>query len=110
MGIDKDQKKFRLPRKIKDKIPKGVYCYSILNIDLNQHKGFKVKPCSFYDTVQVKEQAEHFSQYNDEDDDGSGSGSEDFVSEFGESFVGWCKLEKTEIDDQCKLCGIKDGF
>jgi hypothetical protein len=35
---------------------------------------------------------------------------DEHVEEYGEKQEGWCKLVKTDIDDQCKSCGLKYGF
>ena len=72
--------KFRIPRKQKKKIPKGIlYCYTPIKYDIE--KGiYHVKPCPFY------------GYKHDEEFD---------------YMMGWCKLVKTEVEDQCKSCGSR---
>lgn len=70
----------KVPRKLKKKIPKGMYCYSF-------------KTCVFYDNIKIKDKR---IETKDEID-----------LEFPNEYIGFCKLVKCEIDDQCKSCGIK---
>ncbi len=88
-------KKQRIPRKLKKQIPKGVYCYTHISIDpitFNQ----KIKSCPFYKCVKRSGKPE---DKQDEID-----------KEYPDEWIGWCKLDKWEIDDQCKSCGIKHCY
>lgn len=45
------QKKYRLPRKIKKQIPKGMYCYTSLGEIWNKdgkYEGIRIKRCPMY--------------------------------------------------------------
>lgn len=84
-------KKFRLPRKVKKKIPKGRYCYKPLYLD--KKLTFHIKSCEFFKYIKCKDKPK---ELHDEID-----------AEYPEERIGWCKLFKCEIDDQCKSCGIK---
>ena len=87
--------KRRIPRKLKKKIPKGLYCYQLVSFDRNTCKS-KIKPCVFYTSIKCKEKPIHLQNEID--------------LEFPEEYIGWCKLIKYEIDDQCKSCGIRRKF
>ncbi len=80
----------KVPRKLKKKIPKGVYCYSLINC--TEFKS-TIKTCVFYDNIKIKDKP---IETQDEID-----------LEFPNEYIGFCKLVKCEIDDQCKYCGIK---
>lgn len=89
----------RIPRKSKKKIPIGVYCYTPTN-GFKQLKdgryGYTIKQCPFYDNIKSKEKPEKLQDEVDK--------------EFPEERLGWCKLVKLEVDDQCKSCGLKYGI
>lgn len=96
----KDPNKWRVPRKLKKQIPSNThYCYTptsgwkILN---NGRQGYTIKPCPFYTWKKFKDMKPQPDWMDEE-----------FISEFGESEHGWCKLIKYEIEDQCKSCGLK---
>ncbi len=82
--------KFRLPRKIKKQIPKGHYCYKHIRFS-----GFVqlIKSCHFYGNILIKDKPEHLKDEIDK--------------EFPDEIIGWCKLFKCDVDDQCKSCSIK---
>ena len=89
----------RIPRKLKKKIPTDtVYCYiptsGFKKLDSGQY-GYTIKLCPFYTDIKCKDKPE--SKQNEID------------KEYPEEVVGWCKLVKCEIDDQCKSCGLKFG-
>ena len=94
--------KYRIPRKQKKQIPKGMYCYKATS-GWKRFKdgtyGFEVKTCPFYTDVKYKDMKPQ-PMWMDEE----------FLEEFGENKHGWCKLVKTDIEDQCKSCGLKRGF
>lgn len=73
----------RIPRKIKKQIPVGLYCYTGIKFDMNTGI-YHVKPCGSYSSVPDKE--------------------------YPDSHIGWCKILKVEIDDQCKSCNSRIGF
>lgn len=103
----KDQNRWRVPRKLKKQIPKDtVYCYT-----LNGKRGEKwseeyqafvpwygVNYCPFATNIKVKDM-NPLPDWVDEE----------YLGEYGESAVNWCKLVKCEIDDQCKSCGLRYG-
>lgn len=86
------EKKYRIPRKLKKKIPKGHYCYKPLGYNIDGFT-YNIKPCEFYTSIKMKNKPE-----NQQDE---------ITKEYPEEFVGWCKLIKYEVDDQCKSCGFK---
>jgi hypothetical protein len=89
------EKKYRIPRKIKKKIPVGHYCYTI-DYDRNKIEpidGYWVKTCPFFKHIKLKDKP-----LNKQDD---------IDLEYPEEFCGWCTLEKWEVDDQCKCCGSR---
>lgn len=94
----------RIPRKLKKKIPQGVYCYvftgEVYQKWNKEHSIFlpvyKTKPCYFYSNIKCSDKPE---QLQDEVD-----------KEFPDEYIGWCKLNKHEIDDQCKSCGLKCAY
>lgn len=87
--------KYRLPRKLKKQIPLGLYCYRGLRFDLNTGI-YYIKPCPFYTRIKLKDKP--IDQQDEVD------------KEFPEEYIGWCKLIKCEIDDQCKSCGWRKGY
>ena len=73
----------RIPRKKKKKIPKGLYCYTPLEVLRNgdgSYRGYRIKPCVFYDKP---------------------------IDRGG--VFGSCKLLGCEVMDQCKECGLNYG-
>ena len=60
--------------------------------------GYTIKTCPFYSWRKIKD-LKPLPWYLNSND----------LGEFGEDTVGWCKLIKGEIDDQCKNCGLKYG-
>ena len=85
----------RIPRKLKKKIPEGMYCYKGIRMDMKTGI-YHIKPCPLYKSIQTKDKP---IEKQDEID-----------REYPEHWIGWCKLLQCEIDDQCKSCGIKRGF
>ena len=85
----------RIPRKLKKKmikaIPDGMYCYKGISFDINTGI-YLIKCCPFYISIQCKNKP--IEKQGEID------------LEYPEEWVGWCKLLKYEIDDQCKSCGI----
>lgn len=74
-------KKYRVPRKKKKKIPSNTfYCYKY-DVDRNEKdpisNGFWIKTCCFYKNK--------------------------------DGLIGYCKLLKDEIEDQVKICDQKEG-
>lgn len=96
----KDPDFFRIPRKLKKKIPKNTfYCYTPTSgfKELKNGKyGYAIKLCPFYTWMKYKDMYP-LPDWVDKE----------FLDEFSESCNGWCKLGKCEIDDQCKSCGLK---
>jgi hypothetical protein len=82
----------RLPRKLKKQIPYGVYCYKGVKFDTDTGV-YHIKPCIFYDRIKNIEKP--IDQQGELD------------AEYPNELIGWCKLLKCEIDDQCKSCSIK---
>ena len=87
--------KKRIPRKLKKKIPIGQYCYKGIKFDLKTGV-YHIKPCVFYGYIKIGDMPveEHMK---------------DWKEEFKDEMVGWCKLIKSEINDQCKSCGERYG-
>jgi len=91
---------WRVPRKLKKQVPKNTpYCY----IPTSKYKpfkdgmyGFSIKVCPFYTWMKFNDMSPKPSWVDQE-----------FLDEFGKSEHGWCKLVKSEIEDQCKSCGLK---
>ena len=88
--------KYKIPRKLKKQIPGYLYCYSGLKYDYKTGV-YHIKPCPFYGHIKIKDIPKENQQVDEED----------YIKEFGEYVVGYCKLIKYEIDDQCKSCGLK---
>lgn len=82
--------KYRAPRKIKKKIPKGRYCYLGIKYE---NSILYTKECSYYKYIQAKNKPKEFQDEIDR--------------EYPEAKIGWCEFLKCEIDDQCKSCAIK---
>lgn len=93
-------KKYRVPRKLKKKIPKGVYCYvfngktsKIWNEEIKQYTtAFHIKLCPFYFKNSLgygdcKYLTKKHGTLNGENDE-----------------LDMC------LDDQCKSCGIKNNY
>lgn len=91
---------WRIPRKLKKQIPKDTpYCYtptSNFEIMDDGGYGYTIKLCPFYSWRKIKD-LNPLPDYLDAED----------ILKFGEDTVGWCKIVKGEIDDQCKSCGVK---
>lgn len=92
---------WRIPRKLKKKIPKNThYCY-IPTSGFGKLKdgryGFTIKTCHFFKHEKYKDMKPQPDWIDDE-----------FLEEHGEVTDGWCKLIKGCIEDQCKSCGLKD--
>jgi len=94
----------RIPRKKKKQIPEGFYCYKPTS-DFKTLKGggygFTVKLCPFYGYVRIEDIPE---------EDRPRWMDAEYVEKFAEEKTSWCKLIKTDIDDQCKSCSIKLGI
>jgi hypothetical protein len=93
--------KYRVPRKIKKKIPKGVYCYEYVRAKYSENgnwTGYETKPCPYGKYIQLKDSTS--AKYHTEEE----------LKEYGHELVDYCKIAKCEIDDQCKMCGIKEGL
>lgn len=92
---------YRIPRKKKKQIPKDTfYCYTPTSTPgfMEDGKwGYNIKLCPFYDWRKIKDLK---PKYLD---------AEDLIKYGGET-VGYCKLVKCEIDDQCKRCGERYGI
>jgi hypothetical protein len=87
----KDPNFWRVPRKLKKKIPKDTfYCYTPTSkpgIMKDGKWGYSIKLCPFYTWKKLNDIK---PDYLNEDD----------LKKFGEDEVGYCKLIKYEIDDQ----------
>jgi hypothetical protein len=94
----KNPEKWRVPRKLKKKIPKNThYCYtptSEIGIMNDGKLGYTIKRCSFYSWRKIKDLKPDYL-------------NEEEMIKYGEENVGFCKLVKCEVNDQCKSCGIK---
>lgn len=96
----KNPNTWRVPRKIKKKIPKDTfYCYTPLTnpgVMEDGKWGFKIKTCPFLTYIKIKDMNPKPSWMDDE-----------FLAEYGEEEVSWCGVVKVEIEDQCKSCGLR---
>ena len=93
----------RIPRKKKKGIPEGFYCYKATSgfKDLGKGKwGFTIKECNFYSRIKIQDIIEENRPHWMD---------QEYVDKFKENTLGWCKLIKGSIDDQCKSCGLKYG-
>lgn len=92
---------WRVPRKMKKKIPKDTfYCYtptSGMKHFKDGNYGYSIKTCTFLDYIKYKDMPK--KSWMDEE----------FLEDYSEDTTTWCKLVKCEIDDQCKSCGLKYG-
>ncbi len=85
----------RIPRKIKKKIPKGLYCYEGVSYDITS-KVYRVKHCPYFTFIKGK-----YKPINKQDD---------IDKEYPEEKIQWCKLLECDMDDACKSCGVKMNF
>jgi hypothetical protein len=93
----------RIPRKKKKQIPLGLYCYkqtSGWKVFPDGTTGFSIERCPFYGWIKYKDIPK--KDLPDWIDD-------EFLDEFGEREMPWCRLVKTDIMDQCKSCGERYG-
>lgn len=96
----KDPDFYRIPRKIKKQIPANTfYCYTPTSDfkKLGNTYGYTIKLCPLYTWIKLKDLKPSYLNESD-------------LQKFGEESVGYCKLIKGEIDDQCKSCGLKYGL
>lgn len=99
----------KIPRKKKKHIPEGFYCYTftgkVSKVWSEKYKTFiptyYTKLCPFYGHIKIKDISEK---------DRPKWMDDEYVAEFAEEQTSWCKLLKTDIDDQCKSCSIKLGI
>lgn len=92
----------RIPRKLKKKIPKGVYCYvftgktsNVWNSDTKSFvTSYHTKNCPFNCYEQIKDLPSDLIKELDED------------NEFPNEYIEYCKYLKTDIMDSCKSCSI----
>ena len=107
------EKKFRVPRKKKKQIPDGPYCYTSTS-GFKKLKsgnwGFTIKCCPFYNRSSRGSVIEHLGPFTKEiaDEIAQEEGQEESDKYLSDT-VGFCKLLKCEIDDQCKSCTLKWG-
>jgi hypothetical protein len=87
-----NMKKFRVPRKLKKKIPQGMYCYEGLNFDCATGI-YNIRSCRFYNYIKRSDKSE--------------SKKDEIDKEYPDEYCGYCRLIKSELIDQCKSCGIK---
>ena len=86
----------RIPRKIKKKIPLGMYCYTALKWIPEELK-LITRSCPFYMIIRAKEKPKQLM--------------DEFDLEMPDRVLGWCRLKTpTEVEDQCKNCGEKYDF
>jgi len=93
----------RIPRKIKKKIPVGLYCYEPTSGFIkfkDGNWGFTTRLCPFYSNIKIGDIPED-KRPNWMDDE--------YVQKFGNKTESWCKLLSTDILDQCKSCNLKIG-
>ena len=96
--------KDKVPRKIKKQMPGGPYCYTptgetsqVWHKEIKQFvTAYHVKLCPFWVGIKAKDKPKQFQTEIDK--------------KFPEHWIGWCKLIKMEIDDQCKSCTIKRNY
>jgi len=93
----------KIPRKLKKKIPKGVYCYTPIFIknknNLNNFE-YPIKLCSFYTNILINKISKNeIPNWMDQE----------YINEFGKEKISWCNKIKIDITDQCKSCGFNYG-
>jgi hypothetical protein len=85
--------KNRVPRKLKKKIPRGLYCYKAISKD-GSYFNIETKNCYFYTHKKVSDLPsplkEEYESYDCEPNE----------------YISFCKLVKSSPMDQCKDCGI----
>lgn len=103
----------RIPRKKKKKIPKGHYCYvpdkkkSLKSFYKDGKLTYFIKSCLFFKYKQRNQVLEHLTSIDNEIiKESTDSEAEAFLNEK----IGFCKLTKSEVEDQCKSCGIKMDY
>lgn len=96
----------RVPRKIKKQIPTGMYCYTPTS-GFGKMKdgkfGYSIKVCPMYKSKSRKDVIDYLDEWVFEYLEEEPEEAEEFLNEH----IGFCKLIKYEIDDQCKSCGLK---
>lgn len=104
----KNPNKFRLPRKIKKKIPFNThYCYkatSEFKVLKDGRYGFTVKPCKFYSYIKL-ESTESYKEMILDTELFSEKEIEEIKS-CKDKKVPWCEFVRSTVEDQCKICGI----
>jgi hypothetical protein len=101
-------KKYRIPRKLKKKIPKGIYCYT--GIKMNWKTGiYKIEPCPFLGHIKIRDLI-LIENNSDNKEIAEEIVEEKEKEEFLNYTVGFCKFLKCEINDQCKSCSLKKDF
>jgi hypothetical protein len=103
----------RIPRKKKKKIPKGHYCYqpdkkkSYKSFSKDGLFTYFIKSCSFFKYRQRNQVLEHLTSIDNKIiKESTDSEAQVFLNEK----IGFCKLIKNEIEDQCKSCGFKMDY
>lgn len=86
-------------RKAKKQVPKGMYCYKIVSV-AEDGSSIKVKYCPFHSVIKMGQQEEYFKKDYEEL----------WEDSMRDESIEWCKLEKYEIDDSCKVCGLKKNW
>ena len=99
----------RIPRKIKKQIPTGFYCYTPTS-GFKKFKdgeyGYSIKLCPMFSYRKRADIIEHLDEWVFEYLEDEPEATKEIMDEP----VGFCKLVKREIDDQCKSCGLKYGI
>lgn len=106
LKFNKMENKFRIPRKLKKKIPKGPYCYKGIKFDWSTGI-YHIKPCVFYKSEKLETLIVKYDKFKSTYDDSYFDDcNQQEKKEILNEYVGYCKLFKSEIDDQCKNCSI----
>ena len=99
-----DRNKDKVPRKLKKQIPDGPYCYTLTgetsqvwNAEIQQFvTAYHSRLCPMYVHLKMKDLP---AELQDE-----------ISKEFPEEWIGYCKLIKLELTDDCKSCTIKRNY
>ena len=101
--------KRRVPRKIKKQIPEGMYCYTSTSSFCKMKDGqwgYTIKLCPMFSYRKRGDIIDHLDEWVFEYLEDEPEATKEIMNEP----VGFCKLVKREIDDQCKSCGLKYGI
>lgn len=97
----------KLPRKLKKKIPKGLYCYTGIKFDIKTGI-YHVKECGFTKRVTRKSVFNYLPEWELEYIEEMETQEE--KDKYLNGQILWCTYCKCEPEDQVKSCGLYYGI